>query len=98
MRSVTAVENLAYHRAMDELPAAPGAPRQAFESCTIIAWKGYRKFEFCAVSLTDGQPIASSDGFRKRGSAPAESGEARAALAPLVEYLTAVGWEAQPPA
>ena len=83
---------------MNEHSEALGAPRQVFESCTIIAWKGYRRFEFCAMSLADGELIARTSGFRKRGSAPVESAEARAALDRLVGYLTAVGWETQPAA
>ena len=83
---------------MNEHSEALGAPRQVFESCTIIAWKGYRRFEFCAMSLADGELIARTSGFRKRGSAPVESAEARAALDRLVGYLTAVGWETRPAA
>jgi zinc-ribbon domain len=81
--------------ALNAAQSASEFSRSDFESCVIRPWKGYRKFEFCAVSLADGSEVGRSKGFRQRGSSPTDDEPSRAAHTKLAEQLAEAGWHAQ---
>ena len=63
------------------------------ESCEIVAWRGYVKWQFHARSQPPAEESFFSPYFRSRGRAePEQTAAARLAHADLVEKLIAAGW------
>jgi hypothetical protein len=74
----------------DELDHESGS---APETCEIVAWRGYVKWQFHARSQPPAEESFFSPYFRSRGRAePEQTAAARLAYAELVEKLIAAGW------
>lgn len=70
--------------------ALPADEPLVLEECTVVRWRGYTRSTFVAC-LDDGTPVAESQSFKWRETAP-HDGAAGEALAELTRELDALGW------